>query len=72
MQHLNDKATAIFRKLTEGLAEGWRPSAMEQRQFVYGGLRRNHRQDRPWPACVNRPLLRAERRYDAQTRTWCS
>ena len=60
MKHLNEKATAIFCKLTEGLKKVGDHQQVEQRQFVHGGLRRNHRQDRPWPACQHRPLLRAK------------
>ena len=67
MQHLNDKATAIFRKLTEGLQkvgdhQKWdnaSGSFMAACIEIIGrtGL---------GPLCQHRPLLHAERRYDAR------
>ena len=60
MKHLNDKATAIFRKLTEGLRKVGDHQQWNKQQFIHGGLRRNHRQNRPWSACQHCPLLQAE------------
>ena len=76
MQHLNDKATAIFRKLTEGLRKvgdhhKWNNASSSFMAACVEIIGRTGLS----PLVSDRPLLQAERRLDARPgcgfRDWC-